>query len=198
MPGYWGADFYRTQFARQQVVDLDAQPRIATVYNLTGTSYANAAQTEVYFEPLEWLNFKAAYKFYDVKARYAGQLQQRPLVPVHRVMVTGTMDRPRWMLNATLLWVGPQRLPSTALFPTEFQRPDWSPSYIRLIAQATYRLGAKKQWEVYAGGENLTNFFVRDALISAQDPFNPYFDTRSSDLPLMGAMGYAGFRFKLP
>jgi outer membrane receptor protein involved in Fe transport len=197
MPAYWAADYYRTQFARQQVVDLDAMPGFAFVYNHEGTSFSNAAQTEVYVEPLEWLNFKAAYKFYDVRARYAGRLQQRPLVPKHRVMLTATLDRPRWMLNATALWVGPQRLPSTSQLPTEHQRPDWSPSYVRIIAQATYRLGDRKQWEVYIGGENLTNYVVRNALIAPEDPFGPYFDTSMAWGPVMGAMGYAGFRWKL-
>jgi hypothetical protein len=196
MEGYLSADFYRTDFVRQMVTDLDFYPQIAQFSYQRG-AFSNSAQVEVVNNPVPWITLKAAYRYTDSRARFNDSLQQRPLTPQHRAFFTLTLDRPRWMLNTTLNWFGPQRLPSTFWnFEQQYKRPNEVPGYVRLIGQLTYRLGKQRQWEVYVGGENLTNFIIPDAIIAPNDPFGPFFDTNLVWGPTTGAIGYAGFRWR--
>jgi hypothetical protein len=49
---------------------------------------------------------------------------------------------------------------------------------------------------VYIGGENLTNFRQHRPILAADQPFSPYFDASMTWGPIMGAVVYAGFRYK--
>jgi hypothetical protein len=64
-------------------------------------------------------------------------------------------------------------------------------------AQITKTFGKKNLMDLYAGSENLANFFQKDAIISAQQPFNPYFDASLVWGPVSGRMFYVGWRFKI-
>ena len=52
-------------------------------------------------------------------------------------------------------------------------------------------------FEIYVGGENLTNYMQHNPVLASQDPFGPYFDTGIVYAPTMGGMIYTGFRYKL-
>ena len=54
-----------------------------------------------------------------------------------------------------------------------------------------------KKFELYVGGENLTNFKQRNPVLGADNPFGANFDTSIVYAPIMGRMFYTGFRFKL-
>jgi hypothetical protein len=60
-----------------------------------------------------------------------------------------------------------------------------------LYAQVTRRF---KLWEIYVGGENLTNFTQKYPVIGANDPFGSHFDTSIVWGPILGRMVYAGIR----
>jgi len=47
-----------------------------------------------------------------------------------------------------------------------------------------------KKFEVYVGGENLTNFRQKNPVLSAENPFGPNFDTSIVYAPIMGRMFY--------
>jgi hypothetical protein len=64
-------------------------------------------------------------------------------------------------------------------------------------AQVTRSFGKKNLIDVYVGGENLTNFFQRNTVISAAQPFNQYFDASLVWGPVSGRLIYAGWRFKI-
>src|SRR5690606_24661472 len=55
------ADFYRTDFENQVVVDLYASPQQALFYNLDGSSYANSFQLELNYEITHHFNIRTAY-----------------------------------------------------------------------------------------------------------------------------------------
>ena len=63
-------DFFRTDFQNQVVVDLEDADKVQ-FYNLKGISYSNAFQTDLNFSPIERLDVKLAYKYYDVKETYS-------------------------------------------------------------------------------------------------------------------------------
>ena len=70
-----------------------------------------------------------------------------------------------------------------------------SPFYVIMNAQVTKKLG--KHWEIYAGGENLTNFKQQRPIVAAYDPFSNDFDASMVWGPLSGIRGYLGVRFQV-
>jgi len=54
-----------------------------------------------------------------------------------------------------------------------------------------------KRWEIYLGGENLTNYRQLHPIIAPDDPFGPYFDASNIWGPISGIKVYAGVRFLL-
>ncbi len=188
-------DFYRTQFVNQVVLDYDQSPQIIYVSNLHGQSFANSFQAAFNFFLIEKLEIRLAYKFNDVQQTLNNQLLQKPLTPRHRALFNAAYAlKNHWKFDATVQWVGEQRIPSTLNNPEEFRLPQNSPSYFRALGQITY---IKHRWEFYIGGENLNDFRQKDAIISADEPFGPYFDSSLVWGPLTGRMFYAGIRFTL-
>ena len=193
-------DFYRTDFQNQVVVDWE-NPTEILFYNLEGNSYSNNYQVELSYSPLQRFNIRTAYKYYDVKTDYLSGEKQKPLTPDHRVFANASYETElkdngsQWKFDATYNWLGNQRYPDTQSSPIQFQLPDESPTVTTLNAQVTKVFS--DALEVYIGGENITNTRQENPIISAEDPFGPYFDTTNVYGPIFGSMYYAGFRFKL-
>ena len=196
-------DFYRTHFDNQVVVDLDHSPQQALFYNLDGKSFANSFQTEVSITPVKGLDFKAAYKYYDVQTQFTKGQLEKTLTPKHRWFAniayetadTHENKHSQWKFDVTFNWLGEQRLPTTATNPLAYRLSDYAPSFATLNAQIT-RVFSKK-FEVYVGGENITNYKQANGILAADAPFGAYFDSTMQYAPAFGQMYYAGLRFKL-
>ena len=52
-------------------------------------------------------------------------------------------------------------------------------------------------FEIYVGGENLTNYFQKNVIIAADEPFGEYFDASMVWGPVSGRLVYGGFRYKI-
>lgn len=191
------ADFYRTEFINQVVLDLDEDRFSSIFYNLDGRSYANSLQVEVIGEVLRGLELRLAYKFNDVKTTYNGELEGRLFVPRHagHFNIGYTTRNKRWMFDVTAQLNGRARLPSS-YSSSELQLDnDFSPVFVVLNAQITR---VWKKWEVYVGGENLTGYKQRNPIIAADRPFSTDFDASSIWGPIFGQMAYVGLRYTLP
>lgn len=194
------AEFYRSDFVNQVVVDYE-NPRELVFYNLKNDSYANSFQAEFRFMPLSRFEFRTAYRLFDVQTHFrnAEAKLARPLVARHRGFVNlshHTADH-GWFFDYTLNITGQKRLPYTASNPSDYQMPDYSRSYTTMNAQITKRIGTARPIDIYVGGENLTNFFQKDPILAADQPFGNYFDTSMLWGPLSGRMIYAGLRFSI-
>ena len=64
-------------------------------------------------------------------------------------------------------------------------------------AQVSKSLGKTKALELYVGGENLTNYFQKNVIIAAAQPFGDYFDASMIWGPVSGRLVYAGFRYRI-
>ena len=196
-------DFYRTHFENQVVVDLDHSPQQALFYNLDGKSFANSFQTEVSITPVKGLDFKAAYKYYDVQTQFTKGQLEKTLTPKHRWFAniayetadTQENNHSQWKFDVTFNWLGEQRLPTTATNPLAYRLSDYAPSFATLNAQITRVFS--KTFEVYVGGENITNYKQANGILAADAPFGAYFDSTMQYAPAFGQMYYAGMRFKL-
>lgn len=196
-------DLYRTHFDNQVVVDLDHSPQQALFYNLDGKSFANSLQAEVSISPAKGLDFKAAYKYYDVQTQFTKGQLEKTLTPKHRWFAniayetadTHENNHSQWKFDVTFNWLGEQRLPTTATNPLPYRLSDYAPSFATLNAQITRVFS--KTFEVYVGGENLTNYKQANGILAADAPFGAYFDSTMQYAPAFGQMYYAGLRFKL-
>ena len=196
-------DFYRTHFDNQVVVDLDHSPQQALFYNLNGKSFANSLQAEVSISPAKGLDFKAAYKYYDVQTQFTKGQLEKTLTPKHRWFAniayetadTHENNHSQWKFDVTFNWLGEQRLPTTATNPLPYRLSDYAPSFATLNAQITRVFS--KTFEVYVGGENITNYKQANGILAADAPFGAYFDSTMQYAPAFGQMYYAGLRFKL-
>ncbi|WP_298902411.1 TonB-dependent receptor [uncultured Psychroserpens sp.] len=194
-------DFYRTDFKNQVVIDWE-NPQQVNFYNLEGDSYANSLQIELNYNIFEHVDLRTAYKYYDVKTDYLSGKLSKPLIPKHRFFANASYETPleegesaRWKFDVTYNWLSEQRFASTASNPEAYRLPEESPTIGTLNAQVTKVFSPK--FEVYLGGENITNVRQSNPILGADDPFGPNFDTTFVYGPIFGSMYYAGLRFKI-
>ncbi len=190
------ADFYRTDFQNQVVVDVDSDVSEIRIYNLNGKSYSNSFQVEASYELIERLDVLAAFRVNDVKVTTNNELLEKPLVNKYKGLLTLSYatNLNKWQFDFTTQVNGDGRLPNTSANPVEYQRPDSYPAYTILNAQITRFF---KTWSIYIGGENLLNYTQKDPIVAANDPYGPYFDASMVYAPIMGVKIYAGLRFAI-
>ena len=202
-------DLYHTEFVNQIVADRESEHGNVLFYNLDGRSFSNSLLLLTTFEAFDGFNIKLAYKLNDVKTTYSpptfvvgGDLEQRPMTVKHRGLAAIDYETPNdnWMFNSNVQFVGGMlfghqkhllpNLPNAADFTGT------SPSYALINAQVTRRF-KKANLEVYAGGENLTNFTQKNTIVDFANPFGENFDAMQVWGPLVGTRGYVGVRWWL-
>jgi outer membrane receptor for ferrienterochelin and colicin len=194
-------DFYRTDFQNQAVVDVMNSPQQALFYNLKGKSYANSFQLDFNIEVIKHLNLRTAYKYYDSATDYLSGSFQRPLQAKHRFFGNLEYETHRaeqgqqWKFDYTYNWLGKQQLPNTASNPVQDRLPNFSPAFALMNFQITRTFSST--FEMYLGGENIGNYRQDKAILGANDPFGPNFDSSIVYAPVFGQMYYAGLRFKI-
>lgn len=189
-------DFYRNDFTNQVVADMEDSREIK-FYNLEGKSFSNSFQSELNFIPVNKLDVRMAYRWFDVKTTYGDKLLEKPFTAANRAFVNLGYEVKGWKFDYTVNYVGEKRIPSTMGSPVQYQLPDYSPAYISMNAQVSKSLGKNKSWELYVGGENLTNYFQKNVIIAADQPFGNNFDASMVWGPVSGRLIYGGFRYKI-
>ena len=189
------ADYFYTHFVNKVLVDMET-PGLVSFYNLRNGAYAHAAQAEFMVKPVTGLELRFIAKYSDVKALYNGRMEQVPYVPVWRGLFNAAYDWKKhgWKFDVTVQINGAARLPQMIDPETGEALPTASPVFPALFAQVSKTF---KRWEVYVGGENLTDFRQKNPVLGASDPYGAGFDASRVWGPIFGAMGYAGVRFKI-
>jgi len=190
-------ELFHNNFQNQVVIDYE-DPRAISFYNLDGKSFSNSIQTELRFMPAKHFEARLAYRLLDVKTDYHVGRLQKPLTAKHRgFMNLAYTLHSGWSFDYTLNVVGSKRLPSTVDNPVEYQLPAYSKAYTTMNAQVSKTLGKHKNIDIYIGGENLGNYFQKEPILAANDPFGSYFDTNLLWGPLTGRMFYTGIRYHI-
>lgn len=184
-------DFFRTDFNRQVIVDQEFDLSKISVYNLDGRSFTNTYQVDLNLEPIERLTILTTFRYTDAKVTLKGQgLVEKPLTSrykgVFNVQYATRMNK--WTFDVTAQLNGPSKLPYFA------DGGGHSPVYGMLYAQVTRKL---RDLDVYVGGENLTNYKQKHAILNAESPFSTGFNSTIIWGPLMGFKVYAGLRYTL-
>ncbi|MBL7817701.1 MAG: carboxypeptidase-like regulatory domain-containing protein [Saprospiraceae bacterium] len=189
-------DLYRTEFVNQIIVDAETNYQKVQFYNLTGQSYSNTLLAMLTAEVVKGWDVKLAYKYNDVKTTYNGKLDAVPLVPKHRYLMTLDYKTPnkKWSFNYTVSLTGQQRLADRSYTPPQYLHhfDPYSPRYYLMNASVNRFF---KTFELYAGGENLTDYTQHNPIIAYNDPTSIYFDATQVYAPMMGRRIYAGLRW---
>ena len=191
-----GADFYRTDFINQIIIDLDRSPQEVVFYNLNGRSYSNSFQLDGMIQPFRGFEITLAGRFNDVKRTIDGKLREAPYVSKYKGLMTLSYATKfeKWKFDVTLQFNGKSRLPDTDSNPEPFSRPHYSKEYFMLYAQITKKF---KYIDIYAGAENITNYMQHHPIVASTDPFGKYFDASMIWGPIMGRTFYAGIRLTI-
>ena len=193
-------DYYQTNFDNQVVVDWE-NPQQISFYNLEGRSIANSFQLETNYTLYRHINMRVAYKFFDVTTDYDSGNFSKPIQPKHRFFANFSAKThenekgSQWKFDVTYNFIGKQRLPNTSSNPVQFQLAEYSNEYSLLNMQITKVFS--KKFEIYVGGENITNVQQKNPIIESENPFGVNFDSTIVYAPIFGSSFYAGFRFKI-
>lgn len=204
--GQLNFDLYRTQFKNRIITDLNTSRQAVFISNLQGNSVVHSALLTASYFPMPRLEVKIAYKWTDVQTTQNGTAISQFLQPAHRGLVNLHYEtfQKDWNFNLNTHLIGTQLLP-TMLDKTEvgnlaeavpaYRYTGVAPAYLLLNAQVnkTFATG----WEVYVGGENLTNYKQDRPILSADDPSSRFFDASTVFAPIMGAMMYVGMKWTL-
>ena len=190
------AEFYRTDFINQVIVDLDRSPGSAYFYNLKGKSYSNSFQIDLTFEPIKRLEIMTAYRLNDVQMTINDELRQRPLVSRHKAFlnVAYTTELKEWQLDVTLDVNGGGRLPNTNQNPEEYRLAENYPAFAMIHGQITKTFD---QWDFYLGVENLLDYRQPNPILSYNNPNSKYFDSSMIWGPIMGRKIHLGVRLNI-
>ena len=140
-------------------------------------------------------------KFYDIQTDYLSGRLDNPLIPKHRLFANAsyktelTTNGSQWKFDATYNWLSKQRFPNTDASAPGFQLDEYSPIIGTLNLQMTKVFSPS--FEIYIGGENVTNVRQSNPIISPDNPFGSNFDSNFVYGPIFGSMYYAGLRFKM-
>ena len=197
------AEYYYTHFLQQTVIDYDMEPLalpsnqlpkwpIMVVHGLADgdKSFSHTIQMDATYEIIPRLNVTAAWRWSDVKATYNGILREKPMNSRYKGLLTASYapGLGKWQFDATIQLSGGGRLPDNhgnQLWDERFK------TYEQVSAQVTRFF---RHWSIYAGGENLTGFKQKNAIISADDPWSKDFDATMIWGPTHGAVFYIGVR----
>ncbi|MDP2887649.1 MAG: TonB-dependent receptor [Bacteroidota bacterium] len=189
-----GAEYFRTDFINQLVVDRESSSEFILLAPLDGKSYANSYQVEMSYELLPRLDILAAWRVNDVKQTIGNQLVRKPLSSKYKglIALNYSDQLKKWMFDYTAQFNGGGRLPvvagSSGILPTEF------PAFTQMNAQITKYF---RYWNLYAGAENLLNYVQDHPVLGADLPFGSDFDATRIWGPVMGRKFYAGIRITL-
>ncbi|MCK9304463.1 MAG: TonB-dependent receptor [Bacteroidales bacterium] len=187
---YISLEYFRTDFKNQLIADQERDLSAVWFYNVAGKAYTNTYQVDVSVEPFERFTVLATYRYSDPKVTLHGRgLTDRALISKYKgVLNLQYATRMNiWTFDFTAQLNGPARLPY-------FMEMEYSPVYTMLFAQITRKF---RDLDIYVGGENLTNYRQKDAILSAQNPYGEDFNSSVIWGPLMGIKLYAGLRFTL-
>ncbi len=195
-PGSLSFDLYHTIFQNQIVIDLDQSPSEVLFYNLSGKSFATSFQAQLDLEIITRFDLRLAYRFYDVRTTYSGDLLEKPLVSKNRFFLNLAYSTLRnWAFDYTINWQDQKRLPYTGTNPAAYQLAQRSPGFLVMNVQVSKNW--QQKFEVYLGAENLLNFRQDNPILASEDPFGSYFDSSLIWGPVFGRNIYMGMRYRI-
>ncbi len=202
---YLSFDYFRTQFREQMLVENGPDSRASSIVfsPLTalkdGYSYTDNFQVDFSTEPLEGLTLTLTGRFTNARQKYVGTFAEDDIKPMTS-RYKGVLNAQyathlnKWIFDFTASINGPCKVWEFMKGYKGMYSDGWTPVYPLLYAQVTRRF---KGFDLYLGGENLTNYRQQDPILYADQPFSTGFDASCVWGPLMGIRVYGGVRITL-
>ncbi len=194
------AEYFRTDFQTQLVLDRETSASSIILAPLDGQSYSNSLQFDLRYQPIERLDMLLAYRHNDVKQTIGGQLLEKPLTSRYKGLITFnyTTNLKKWMFDYTIQFNGGGRIPR--VHEEWMNRADFSGDFFEFSPYTVMNAQITKYfryWNFYLGAENLADFKQLNPITGAENPFGPDFDATNVWGPIKGRRIYLGLRFNL-
>lgn len=188
------ADYYRTEFMNQVVMDMDSDAHKVYFNNLSGESFSNSFQVEAAYELFRGMNVVTAFRFTDVKTTINDMLREVPLNSRYKGLLTLSYQTPlkKWQIDITNQFNGGGRMPDP-----DPVNPLWEEEYPAFTRINMQLIKYFRTWSVYMGIENLTDYKMDNPVIDAVNPGGPNFDASMVWGPIHGRLIYGGMRFAI-
>jgi hypothetical protein len=133
-----------------------------------------------------------AYKINDVTTTFDGEEKAIPLIPKDRALlnIAYATNFEKWKFDVTANYIGNRRIPKHNEWGDEY----WAEPFYLYNAQITKRF---RYFDVYLGGENITDYKQSTPILGANNPNSSTFDASLIHAPINGCMIYVGFRYKI-
>ena len=194
-------DIYHTNFKNQIYGYRNINnSETTTVIENMDNSASNSIQAQITVEILDEFAIKFGYNYLDVfREDENGEKIQLPHTAKHHIISTFSYQplARDWQFDINIHGFGKKKLYEA---PVIYQHDDhthhyqaFSDPYIVMNSQFTKYLD---NIDIYIGCENIFNYLADYLIISADDPFGPYFDSHNSWGPTKSREFYLGLRAK--
>ncbi len=200
----FNAEYFYTTFQNQIIADIESQAGKTLFYNLNGNSFSHTINLTGSIDLTKNLSARAVYKYTDAQTTIGNIREEALLTPKQRGLIgldfKTTKKNSRDVacnVSTTLQYIGTQRLANRSDVPEfYFFEPytGYSPQYFLLNGSVNFFI---KQFEIYGGVENATDYAQHHAIIAFDKPTSPYFDATQVYAPMYGRRFYLGFRWRL-
>ncbi|MBR5041641.1 MAG: TonB-dependent receptor [Bacteroidales bacterium] len=196
---YLSLDYFGTRFMEQMVVDYTATDIYFYTLNSLqgGRSRTDNLQIDFGAEPFRGFTVTLTGRYTDARQPLVYQSSDlKPMTDKYKAVLNlqYATNLNKWIFDFTASLSGPCRVWDFMRGLDPMYANGWTKPYPLLYAQVTKRF---KGFDIYVGGENLTNFTQPDPIIGADKPFDLGFDASCIWGPLMGARVYAGIRMTI-
>lgn len=212
---YVSFDYFRTQFARQLMVDYEVPGtdvnggRDIWFFDSDGRrSYSDNWQVDFNVEPFDRFTVALTGRYTNARQEnYGGELVEKPMLSCFKGVLNlqYKTNLSRWIFDFTASVNGSARvydfMKDLKEDGGELLYPDGrTPVYPLLYAQITRRF---RGFDIYAGVENITNFTQKHVLVGDRNaagewtPWTPGFDASCVWGPIMGRRINLGVRLTL-
>lgn len=193
---YLSLDYFGTQFTEQMLVDYVASDirfyRLSSIAG--GRSRTHNLQLDFATEPFRGFTVTLTGRLTDARQTLLDQSDDyKPMTDRYKAVLNlqYATNLNKWIFDFTASLSGPCRVWDFMRDSDPVYASGWTKPYPLLYAQITKRF---KGFDIYVGGENLTNYTQPNPIIGWENPWQTGFDASCVWGPLMGLRVYAGIR----
>ena len=183
-------DFYNTDFKNQIVIDIENKDEIL-FYNLDGESYSSIVQVGLDYKIINNFALRFAYKYNNAISTFDGVEKKLPLQSKERGLINLAYNTisDKWYFDFTANYIGQARIPENIISSKRFSKP-----FTLFNSQITRKW---KNFDVYFGGVNLSDYTQENPIIDSENPFGQNFEAALIWAPIMGRHFYIGVRYNV-
>ena len=196
---YLSLDYFGTRFVEQMLVDYTGTD--ISFYTLSslpdGRSRTDNLQIDFASEPFRGFTVTLTGRLTDARQTLTAQTDDyKPMSDRYKAVLNlqYATNLNKWIFDFTASLSGPCRVWDFMRGLDPMYAGGWTKPYPLLYAQVTKRF---KGFDIYLGGENLTNYTQPNPIIGWEYPWQTGFDASCIWGPLMGIRAYAGIRMTI-